>query len=67
MRIYEKCKKERIPIRHHESNLYIPVNEITKKLLNDYGYHKEIFKIDNELWFDVACQYDPFFGNLSKS
>lgn len=51
----------------HESDLYVLVNDISKKIVNEYEFKNNVttFKsqIDNKLWYDI-----PFgdFENFIK-
>ena len=65
--IYEKAKKLMDPkdIDHHASDLYLRVNDISKKLIADSGLsvgkglNVEIFKdqIDGDMWYDIFSAY----------
>lgn len=63
--IYDACKAAHVEIDNHESDLYIPVNELTQSLVEQYP-HKEIVtkfvsQIDGKLWYDVPFAYEPYW------
>lgn len=48
-------------IDHHESDLYLKVNENSKKLVGEYDFKENVTtfidEIDNELWYDIPFAY----------
>ncbi len=67
--IYEAAKEAGIEIDSHCSDLYMPVNEKSIKLVNQYKYktNVDIFisQIDGSRWYDVPFAYYPYYGNRS--
>ncbi len=65
MSIYEQMKQAGVQIDHHESDLYVPVNEITRPILETYKYRCNvttfICNIDKKLWYDIPFAYTPFW------
>jgi hypothetical protein len=63
--IYGKVIELGIEHYHHESDLYIPVNDQTKKLIGDYEYTMLIttFKdrVSGKLCYDIPCAYTPWW------
>jgi hypothetical protein len=55
-----------IEISSHESDLYFPVNDVTREILNDYPTNNRnattfTNNIDGKQWFDVPFAYLPFW------
>lgn len=67
---YEKIVELGIEHDHHESDLYVPVTDETKKLVNNYEYTMMVttFKsaIDGNMWYDIPFEYLPFWEEKSK-
>lgn len=64
MTLHERIKTLKIPYGVHCSDLYIPVNEETKKLIEEYEYKGNvtifISNIDGQRWFDVPFANDDY-------
>lgn len=67
--LYEKCTELNIPTDSHESDLYIPVNDVTKSLIGEYEYKSNVkqfvSQIDGRLWFDIPFGYTPFWNKVA--
>lgn len=52
-------------IDHYNSDLYLKVNSISKKLIQEYNFKKNVEtfvdEIDHELWYDIPFAYLPFY------
>ena len=63
--IYDEVVKQGIEHDNHASDLYIPVNDATKKLIADYDSKVNVTtfrsNIDRQLWFDIPFAYSPFW------
>lgn len=66
--IYDECVARGIPTHNHESDLYIPVTLETSDLLNHFGHRAETFtnQVEGGLWYDVPCQYKPFWDKVEE-
>ncbi len=68
--IYEEVKKANLKTDHHCSDLYIPVNDVSKAIIDNYKNKSNVTtftdNIDGELWYDIPFAYDPFFGVVTK-
>lgn len=64
--IFNQVKRAGIPYANHASDLYIPVNSYTSKLVDQYEYRSNIttFKsqIDGLLWYDIPFAYLPYWS-----
>ena len=73
MTIYDKAKELGIPMDNHESDLYLPVNDKTRILVNNYvakGGSATTFisQVDNKRWYDIPFAYLPWWEKrLAKS
>jgi hypothetical protein len=69
--LFEKVKAAGIQYSNHESDLYIPVNEETKKLLADFPYKENVTtfrsNIDHKLWYDIPFAYRPWWEARNRS
>ena len=56
-----------IEFDNHESDLYIPANEVTTKLIDAYDFKQNVTKFRNESngkqWYDIPFAYDTFWNN----
>jgi len=61
MSIFQKFLKAGVEYDNYESDLYVPVNEITENILHDYKYRCNvttfICHITGNLWFDIPFAY----------
>lgn len=52
-------------IDHYNSDLYLRVNSISKKLIKEYNFKENVKtftdEIDHELWYDIPFAYLPFY------
>ena len=68
--LWEQVKGLGIEHSNHASDLYIPVNEVTKKLIAEYEFKKNVTRfinnIDGKPWYDVPFAYGPFWENVAK-
>ena len=66
MTIYEKMVQAGVKIENHCSDLYVPKNKITDRIVADYEFPAcvSVFRdnIDRELWYDIAFAYEPFWS-----
>ncbi len=67
MKIFQDAKALGIETDNHESDLYIPVTNETRKLVAQYEHKNSvttfISQIDGTLWFDIPFAYDPWFAD----
>lgn len=65
--IYQRLVEAGVQIDHHETDLYVPVNPTTTKILEGYEFRKNVtvFKdaIENKRWYDIPFAYDPGWKN----
>jgi len=63
--IYQQMKAAGVEIDNHESDLYVPVNADTQKLITKYRFRSNVTtfvnQIDGKLWFDIPFAYTPFW------
>ena len=72
MSLYTDIVAAGVPHENHESDLYIPYNDITKPLLD--AYYKQggarasgfVHNGNGEAWLDVPFAYDPFWRKAAK-
>jgi len=72
MSIFQAVIANKIPYTSHFSDLYIPVNEVTSKLISDakkiqpVSFSRFIDQITGEPCYDVAFAYDPYWEKFKK-
>lgn len=65
--LYTQCVAAGIPTANHYSDLYIPVNEVTRKLVAEYaaagGTQATMFhnQVEGGTWYDVPFAYSPYW------
>ena len=68
--IFEEVCRAGIPFDNHESDLYIPVNQVTKEIISRYPESQPVGTFINqqngELWYDLAFKFLPFWDKQSK-
>ena len=61
--IYAKMLAAGVKIASHETDLYVPVNDITRGILADYKFKSNVTTFTNQveggLWFDIPFAYLP--------
>jgi hypothetical protein len=61
--IYRKMLVAGVEIDNHETDLYVPVTDVTTAILNDYHYRSNVkpfrSNIDGTQWYDIPFAYDP--------
>jgi hypothetical protein len=54
-----------VQIESHYSDMYVPVNDLTTRLLRHYKCRSNVTtftnRVEGGLWFDIPFAYDPFF------
>ncbi len=64
-----------IPVDHHESDLYIPVTEETRKLVAEYQFPKNVTSFLSNIpeadgvrrmWYDIPFAYQPFWERVAR-
>lgn len=63
--MYQHCVALGVPIENHESDLYVPVTEDTRRLVNSYPFHDQvttfIHQVHRTLWYDIPFSYEPWW------
>ena len=65
MSIYEEMVKAGVKIDSWQSDMYVPVNDITKEIISRYQFKKMVTKfrdnIDHVIYYDIPFAYDPHY------
>lgn len=62
--LYAECVRLGVPVRNHYSDLYIPVNELTREILSRHpecrhsGFTNQV---EGGLWYDCPFQFLPYW------
>ena len=68
--IYKAMKDAKVEIDNHCSDLYVPVNEKTRAIVNEYQYKCNVTmftnQIDGKPWYDVPFAYEPYYAPMIK-
>lgn len=61
--IWEEVVARGIQYRNHESDLYIPVTQVTREMVKRHNVDAKQFYNDAEhcYWFDIAFAYLPYW------
>lgn len=63
--LYDKMLNAGVEIANHCSDLYVPVNEITRSIVNDYQFKANVTQftsnIDGKQWFDIPFAFLPWW------
>lgn len=67
MSLYTDLIEAGQPVANHYSDLYCPVNNTTRALINKHKATATIFRnqVEGGLWFDVPFMFDPFWEKRS--
>lgn len=64
MTIFDKVLESGIEFEHHESDLYIPVNDKTAILIREYEFTKNVTtfqcRISGDIWYDIPFAYNKY-------
>jgi hypothetical protein len=71
--VYEACVKAGVEIEHHYSDLYIPVNDVTRRIIGHFfsfaGSSNLVgtftHQIKNALYYNIAFAYQPYWDAVS--
>lgn len=70
MTIYEKMVQAGIKPENHCSDMYVPVNAITKKIVDQYAGKQNVTifidNIDHKAWYNIPLSYDPFWNKQNN-
>lgn len=68
MSIYEELMVAGQPINSHYSDLYTPVNDVTKELVKKHKCRATIFinQTDGGWWYDIPFAYEPYWDCKQK-
>lgn len=62
-RIFNQVKAAGIPYASHATDLYIPVNNETRKIIAEYEFKSDVKTFVNQveggLWYDIPFAYLP--------
>lgn len=63
MSLYADLIEAGQPVSNHYSDLYTPVNEVTRELVKKHGLKASIFtsQIDGKPWYDAPFAFDPYW------
>lgn len=65
MEIYEQMKNAGIETASWQSDLYVPVNKTTQRILKKYKYKNQVTTFreqgTNRLMFDIPFAYAPYW------
>ncbi len=63
--IYEQVVEAGIEYTNHESDLYVPINEQTKKLVDEYIFKNSVTTFVDQVTgkpsYDIPFAYDPWW------
>lgn len=68
--IYQAAKMLGVEIASHESDLYLPVNEVTRQLVAQHPHKENVTtftnQIDGKRWYDIPFAYLPFWEKKNR-
>lgn len=69
--LWEMVQAAGIEFDHHETDLYLPVNAETQKLIDGYRFKCNVTmftsQIDKKRWFDIPFAYFPAWDKKPKA
>ena len=68
--LYDRMKAAGVEIDHHESDLYVPVNQTTEAIIAQYRFKSNVTRfisqIDRKPWFDIPFAYQPYWDEKTR-
>ena len=66
MTLYEELKAAGCALSHHESDLYVPLDEVSRPILLRHRKRFDVFvdQVIGRLSADIFGAYDPFWGHV---
>ena len=67
--LYAECVRLGVPVQSHYSDLYIPVNDLTREILKRHPYCRPsgfINQVEGGLWYDCPFQFTPYWESKQK-
>jgi len=68
--LWEKVLACGIEYNCHASDLYLPVNDQTIKLISEYQFKQNVTRfrsnLDKTFWYDIPFAYYPFWERVEK-
>lgn len=68
--IYTELKDTGIPLFNHESDLYVPVTDVTRAIVDRYEFKANVKtfrdQVSGGLMFDIPFAYMPFWADKAK-
>ena len=65
MSIYKQMTEAGVEIGSHESDLYVPVNDVTAPIVAAYEHENIVTtftsNIDRKRWYDIPFAFDPYW------
>jgi hypothetical protein len=69
--IYEQMKAAGVPTGSWQSDLYVPVNDVTRPLIAAYRFRTNvttfISQIEKTLWYDIPFAYEPWWEARTRN
>ena len=68
--IYQEMKEAGVPISSWQSDLYVPVNDVTRAIISRYEFKSNVTmftsNITGDLCYDIPFSYDPYWEGKLK-
>ena len=70
--IYNEMVEAGVEISSHESDLYVPCNEITTEIISRYIHKCNVTTFNcydevGNVWYDIPFAYDPWWNDRGMS
>lgn len=65
MSIYKQMIEAGVEISNHSSDLYVPVNDVTRAIVADYEFANNVTtfrsNVDGKQWYDIPFAFEPYW------
>lgn len=65
MSIYEQMVEAGVEISNHASDMYVPVNDVTRAIVDEYEFANNVTRfysnIDGKLHYDIPFAFEPYW------
>jgi hypothetical protein len=65
MDIFQEMQQAGVEIDNHESDLYVPVTDVTRAIVARFEFKQSVTTFQNQitgtLWYDIPFAYTPFW------
>lgn len=70
MSIYKQMVDAGVQCQNHYSDLYVPINDVTRPIVAEWPYRSLVKAFVNQVeggvWYDIPFAFDPYWEKRGK-